>query len=48
MRKRKQGVIATDFEQTARQMFPHRSLFQVTKEVNKILEGILFDSKKKR
>ena len=48
VRKRISGVVSLDFEKNVRKMFPHKSLFHATKELNKTLEEMLFGSKKKR
>ncbi len=48
MRNYKQARIYKPFEDTAKKLFPHKSMSEVTKEINKILEEIVYGKKQKR
>lgn len=48
MRKEeKQARIAKAFEENAKKIFPNKSMVDVTKELNKILEEFIYGRKKR-
>ena len=47
-RDRKLAKISKTFERTARQKFPYKSMYEITLELNKMLEKILYDEARKK
>lgn len=47
MRKHKHQRIYEPFEKNAKKLFPNKSMLEVTKELNKILEEMLYGKKKR-
>lgn len=41
-RDRKRVWVDKEFEQSAKKIFPCKSMYQVTKELNKMLEDVLY------
>lgn len=49
IRERRQQYISSEFERNARIMFPrHKSMYEITKELNKLLEAALNNGTKKK
>lgn len=48
MNDRKLSRISTSFERSARKVYPYKSMYQITKELNKLLENVLYETKKKK
>lgn len=42
----KQAKISKQFDKTARKKFPYKTMYQITKELNKMLEDMLYESNK--
>jgi len=46
--KRKQACISCEFEKNARRAFPnYKSMYEITKELNKLLEQAIYGKKKR-
>ena len=45
---RKLANISKTFEKTARMKFPYKSMYEITLELNKMLEEALYDDAKKK
>ena len=45
---RKIANISITFERTARQKFPYKSMYEITLELNKMLEETLYDDARKK
>lgn len=43
---RKISIICSDFERNARKKYPYKSMYQITKELNKMLEDLLYGKKR--
>lgn len=46
MTKTKWARIHSDFDKTTRKAFPNKSMYQITKELNKLLENVIYGKKK--
>lgn len=44
---KKQIWVDKDFEKNARKAFPYKSMYEITKQLNKLLEDALHQTKKK-
>ena len=47
MREGKQARIYKPFEKNAKKIFPYKSMLEVTKELNKILEEMIYGKQKR-
>lgn len=48
MNDRKLTRVSRLFEKNARKAFPYKSMYQITRELNKLLENVLYETKKKK
>ena len=46
MRDTKRISVFKPFEENARKQFPYKSMYQITKELNKMLEDMIYGTKK--
>lgn len=46
MRDHTKSWISKEFEKNARKAFPNRSMYQITKELNAILEDLIYGKKR--
>lgn len=45
---RKLANISKSFDSNARKAFPYKSMYQITKELNKMLEKVIYERPKKK
>lgn len=47
MRDKKQVWVFKPFEKNVRKKFPYKSMYEITKELNKLLEDMIYGKKKR-